>query len=421
MKRILIYLGVFLLGALAAVGLILAFVPMPIDAMERGKAFTSGDPDWFLQNMSEVFPTRTVMRGVGSEALPVNAEALAGFSFDYEGKTKTLRDMFTDMETSGMIILHEGEIVFEDYARGAGSGTRMATYSLVKSFTSTLVGFAVGDGLIDNVEDQLTKYLPELEGTAYDGVTVKQALQMSSGVRFDPDIWDGKLDDTFTFISDSAVLGKKRAFKIAASYPRENEPGTKFNYNTAESQILLELVRRVTGKNAAAYMSEKLWQPIGMQHDAGWILDYPGVSGAEIGGAFFNASLRDWARFGQFIEQDGVWNGEQLLPAGWVDRATISDAPHLMHGEVHPSKRRGYAWHWWTYPDNTFTASGANGQTVYIDKANNIVVARSSAWPEGWVREYDDQSWAMFKALGTWAEAQSLQEASNQDSVAAAE
>ena len=110
----------------------------------------------------------------------------------------------------------------------------------------------------------------------------------------------------------------------------------------------------------------------------------------------------DWARFGQFILQEGNWSGEQILPADWVDRATISDEDHLKPGAVHPNPNRGYAWHWWTYADGTFTASGANGQTLYIDRANGIVVARSSAWPEGYVREHDDQSYAMYKALADW-------------------
>jgi CubicO group peptidase (beta-lactamase class C family) len=132
------------------------------------------------------------------------------------------------------------------------------------------------------------------------------------------------------------------------------------------------------------------------------VLDRAGAEGAEIGGAFYNAALRDWARFGVFVEQGGVWNGEQILPVDWVDRATISDDPHIRPGEVHPNPNRGYAWHWWTYADGTFTASGANGQTLYIDRENDIVVARSSAWPEGYIRAHDDHSFAVYKALAEW-------------------
>ncbi len=376
-------------------------VPLPNDAIARGEAF-EGDKDWFFQHASEVYPTRTVARSEVSQPMQVVAGQLDGFTFEYDGSTRTLADMYTDMETSGLIILHRGRIVHESYGRGANAGTRFTTFSLVKSMTSTLVGFTLFDGLIDSVDDPLTKYLPELAGTAYDGVSIKQALQMSSGVLYDPELFQGNMADTVKFMTDSIVTGNQPAFDIAMTFPRANAPGTDFNYNTAESQILIELVRRVTKRTAAEYLEEKVWRPLGMEHDGAWIIDSPRASGAEIGGAFFNAALRDWARFGQFIEQDGQWNGEQLLPADWVARATVSDASHLMPGQVHPNPNRGYAWHWWTYGDGTFTASGANGQTIYIDDANDIVVARASAWPQGYVMAYDQETFAMYKALAVW-------------------
>lgn len=401
MRSILIAIAALLVGAFAGVFLYTRFVPPPNDVIARAQAF-EGDNDYFFQNASELYPTRTVSGPETSTPLPRLDGVLEGFSYEYEGATKTLDDLYTDMETSGLIILHDGQVVHESYGRGADAGTRFTTWSLVKSITSTLVGVAVADGKIDSVDDPLSKYLPEVAGTAYDGVTIKQALQMSSGVRYDPNLWDGKMDDTVEFMTQSVVTGQKPSFDLAIRYPRENDPGTKFNYNTAESQVLLELIRRASGMNAADYLEQTLWRPLGMEHDAGWIIDAAGAGGAEIGGAMFNAALRDWARFGVFVEQGGVWNGEQILPADWVDRATVSDEPHLKPGEVHPNPNRGYAWHWWTYADGTFTASGANGQTLYIDRDNDIVVARSSAWPEGYVREHDDQSFAMYKALAAW-------------------
>jgi len=401
MKTFLIGIIAFVLGGVIAGYAVFKLVPLN-DIKTRAEVLQSDDKVWFLQHSSEVFPTRTVARAPGGMALPQRAGALEGFSFEWQGETRTLADMYTDMETTGLIILHEGQIVHESYGRGADAATRFGTWSMVKSFTSTLVGFAVFDGLIDSVDDPLTQYLPALVGTAYDGVTIKQALQMSSGVSYDPELWQGKAPDTVKFITDSVITGKTPAFEIAKSFKRGNEPGHKFNYNTAESQILLELVRTVTGKDAAIYLQEKVWQPLGMQHDAAWVLDRPGADGAEIGGALFNATLRDWARFGQFIEQNGSWNGAQLLPADWVARATVSDDAHLKPGIVHPNPNRGYAWHWWTYADGTFTASGANGQTLYIDDDNDIVVARASAWPKGYVMEYDDESYAMYKALANW-------------------
>lgn len=401
MRSILIAIAALLIGAAAGVFLYTRVVPLPNDAIARGQAF-EGDNDYFFQNASELYPTRTVSGPEASTPLPRTDGVLDGFTYDYDGKNRTLADLYTDMETSGLIIIHDGQVAHESYGRGADAGTRFTTWSLVKSITSTLVGVAVADGKIDSVDDPLSKYLPEVEGTAYDGVTIKQALQMSSGVRYDPRLWEGKMDDTIALMTKSVVTGQEPAYDLAIEFKRENDPGTKFNYNTAESQVLVELVRRATGMNAADYLEQKLWRPLGMEHDAGWIIDLAGADGAEIGGAMFNAALRDWARFGLFIEQGGVWNGEQILPVDWVDRATVSDEAHLMPGEVHPNGNRGYAWHWWTYADGTFTASGANGQTLYIDRENDIVVARSSAWPEGYVREHDDQSFAMYKALADW-------------------
>lgn len=401
MKSLLVAVIALILGALIGVFTYTRFVPPPFDVMARAAAF-EGDNDYFFQNASEIYPTRTVAKAATSEPLPQDDTALDGFSYDYEGKTRTLADMYQDMETSGLIIIHDGDIVHESYGRGADAGTKFTTWSLVKSITSTLVGVAVADGKIDSVDDQLVKYLPEVEGTAYDGVTIKQALQMSSGIRYDPNLWDGVMDDTVEFMTESVVMGKSPAFDLAIEFKREHEPGTKFNYNTAESQVLLELIRRATDMDAADYLSQTIWQPLGMEFDGAWIIDNAGREGAEIGGAFYNSALRDWARFGLFIEQGGAWNGEQILPEDWVDRATVSDEAHLKPGVVHPNPNRGYAWHWWTYADGTFTASGANGQTLYVDRENDIVVARSSAWPEGYVRAYDDQSYAMYKALADW-------------------
>lgn len=389
-------------GALVAIGLYTTFVPFPQDVMARAAAFQPENRDWFFQNASEVFPTRTVARDETAQPLEVVAGTLDGFTFTHKGVTKTLADFHTDMETSGLLILHKGKVVHERYDRGANAGTQFTTFSLVKSFTSTLVGFAVQDGLIKSVDDPLTDYLPETAGTAYDGVTIKQALQMSSGVQFDKEPGN----DTIDFITQSAVMGKKRAYDIAISYPRAAEPGTVFQYNTAESQVLLELVRRVTGKTASAYMEEKMWRPLGMEHDAGWILDAPGQDGHEIGGAFFNAALRDWARLGLLMEQDGVWNGKALLPADWVARATLTTEDRLKPGVFAMDPNRGYGWHWWTYPDGTFIAGGANGQGVYVDQANDIVVARASAWPEGFILAHAEQYMSLFKALKGWAQAQ---------------
>lgn len=396
---LLIILVSIIVGAIGGVAIFLQFFPMS-DVMARTKSFEPENQTALYRGMSEYFPTRIVARGGPYSPLPEDTSALESFEFIYNGKTLTISDVIRETELSGLVIISDGKLLYESYADGADSGTQFTSWSVVKSITSTLVGFAVGDGLIASVEDRLETYLPELVGTAYEGVTIRQALEMSSGVRFDPDGPAGK--DTVDWITKSAVIGRMTAFEGAISYPRAKEPGTVFNYNTAESQVLIELVRRVTGKDAADYLSEKVWKPLGMSHDAVWVLDRAGPSGAEYGGAFFNGTLRDWGRFGMLMAQDGVWNDERLLPEGWVRAATQSDLPHLQPGVVYEGFERGYAWHWWTLPNGTFTASGANGQAIFVNPQERLVVVRAGSWPSGWVAEYHDLIQAMHAALATW-------------------
>lgn len=413
MKRYLYGFVLFIVGACSSLGGYYFFGPLPVDAIARITAFSDDTQrDWLFQHTSELFPTRLIARDANSIALPRDfvapsrqSELFDGFTFEFSGQTKTLRDLFTDMETSGLVIAHKGNVIFEDYARGADSTTRFASFSLVKSFTSSLVGFAVQDGLIETVEDPLTRYLPDLVGTAYDGVRIRHALQMSSGVRFDDDVTE-RTSDTLNFVVDSVMLGKSSAYDIAKSYPRVAVPGTRYNYNTAESQILLQLVRAVTGKSASQYMSEKLWKPVGMVHDATWVIDRPGASGVEMGGAFFDATLQDWARYGIFIEQGGVWNEQQLLPVDWVEKATQSSDIHLLPGKVEPHKnwRKGYGWHWWTFADGTFQADGSNGQSIFISQAHDLVISHASAWESDWVKSHDDEWHAFYDALMAWLE-----------------
>ncbi len=402
-KTVGVGIGAFVVGALVAVFAYREVVPFPNDVVERGKAFEPENAAWFYQNASEVFPTRTVSRAEGGRALVDNLGRLDGFTYDYDGSSKTLDQLMTDTTMMGLAILYRGELVFEDYALGAGPGTRFTTFSAVKSITSTLVGAAVHDGLIGSVDDRLDAYISDLKGTAYEGVTIKQALQMSSGVRFDYEGTGGPGNDTLALLRDAVIVGKRRANEMSVSYPRAEDPGTTFNYNTAETQILLWLVREVTGNNASAYLEEKIWRPLGMDHDAGWIIDRAGPEGVEIGGAMFNASLRDLARIGLLMEQDGVWDEVRILPEGWVEAATVSTEGYLAPGAVHdPSTGRGYGYQWWTFDGGAFIADGAYGQTIYVDPSSDLVVARTSVWEAAWDKNKDLESLAAFKAIGAF-------------------
>ena len=395
-----------ILGVLIITGLTVRYLP-PHHVIARVDALSSPEKVfWTAESISELFPTRIVTRGDKTFRFDNDPGFLTGFTYSFEGKSHTIENMMSDMETLGLIVVHKGVVVYENYREGSSPRSHFTSYSLVKSFVSSLIGFAIRDGVISSVNDKLEVYLPELVNTGYAGVTIKQALQMSSGIRFD-DPLRGEADDTVSWGLNAIILNNISAFEAAAAFPRTSPPGTVFNYNTAETQILLELLSRTTKMHAADYMSNKIWQPLGMKHDAFWVIDRPGSSGREVGGAFFNATLGDWARFGLFISRGGVWETEPLLPDNWVANATTTTEAHLAHGQVDKNWRKGYGWHWWTFSDGTFQADGSRGQSIFIDPTRELVVARASAWPADWVEKYDDQTHAFYEGVMAFIDAKS--------------
>jgi hypothetical protein len=376
-------------------------VPFPHDIVARSNAFAPENQRWMYQNMSEVFPTRAVSRSGHVHDFNRNEDALDGFVFEFEGQKRSLTRFMDETEALGLIILRDGVLIHESYAPGCDHTTKFTTFSVVKSITSLLVGFAIQDGYIRSVDDPLTDYLEDLNGTAYEGVSIRDALKMSSGVRFDLTGWPDA-EDTVDFVTSSIVTGKQRAYEKAKSYPRQAPPGTLFNYNTAESQILLELVARASGAQVADYLEQSLWHPLGMEHDALWVLDQPGPGAREVGGAFFNASLRDWAKIGLLMQQGGRWEGAQLLSREWVEASTRIDEHDPSFGNVVPRPDQGYALHWHVYKDGSFAAQGAYGQSIHVDPVSKIVIARTSVWPSDWVEAYDLQTSALLRALSQW-------------------
>lgn len=396
-----------ILGALIITGLMVRYLP-PHHVIARVNALS--DPAkvrWTAQSVNELFPTRIVARGDKTFRFDNDSDFLTGFNYTFEGQSHTIESMMHDMETLGLIVVHKGVVIYENYSEGSGPHSHFTSYSVVKSLVSTLVGFAIKDGVIFSVNDKLEVYLPELANTGYAGITIKQALQMSSGIRFD-DPLKGEANDTVKWVLNAIILNNKSAFEAALAFPRASPPGTVFNYNTAETQILLELLSRTTKMDAADYMSRKIWQPLGMKHDALWVIDRPGSSGREVGGAFFNATLGDWARFGLFISRGGVWEGELLLPDNWVADATTTTEAHLAHGQVDKNWRKGYGWHWWTFADSTFQADGSRGQSIFIDPTRELVIARASAWPADWIEKYDDHTHAFYDGLMAFIDARSI-------------
>jgi CubicO group peptidase (beta-lactamase class C family) len=290
---------------------------------------------------------------------------------------------------SGVLVLKDGKIVLEKYGLGRKPTDRWTSFSVAKSLTSTLVGAAIQDGKIKSINDPVTAYIPELKGSAYEGVTVRQMLMMSSGVKWNEDYTDPN--------SDVAKAGDKvtePGINPMVSYlrklPRAHEPGSTFNYNTGETDLVGVLVSKATGEPLAQYASEKIWKPWGMGQDAVWMTD-PG--GQERGGCCISMTLRDYARVGLFIYEGGQAGGKQVVPPWWIADATRKEI------DLAPNAPGGYGYFWWIRPNGSYEAVGIFGQSVTTFKDEHLIVVVNSAWPAATGRELSAARNAFFEGV----------------------
>ena len=188
---------------------------------------------------------------------------------------------------AGLIAVKDGRVHLERYGLGNDANSRWISFSVAKSVVSMLIGAAIQDGYIASVDDPVVDYLPRLKGGAYDAVTIRHILQMSSGVAWNEDYADPNSDTA------KAPAGGMALVEYMRVLPRVAPPGAKFNYNTGETSIAGALLRAAIGNNLATYLSHKIWQPFGMEADGSWVIDQPG--GVEYGGCCINATLRDYA------------------------------------------------------------------------------------------------------------------------------
>jgi CubicO group peptidase (beta-lactamase class C family) len=342
-----------------------------------------------FRNIDRLFPTRAVRRGNNSQPLPTSTRQLQNFTFESGDETYDLYDYLATGRVSGLLVIKQGSIAFEKYFLGNDENTRWMSMSVVKSITAMLVGAAIKDGHIDSIDDQVTKYLPQLIGSAYEGVTVKHLLQMASGVKW---------NETYTDVSSDrramleAQISQQPGAILAlmASLPRVAEPGTRYNYSTGETQVVGALVAAVTGTTVSDYLSQKIWAKAGMESDATWWLEAP--DGLEVGGSGLSATLRDYGRFGLFLLNNGVVNGESVLPEGWV---TTASTPQVING-----KAVGYGYMLWPMPNNAYAAIGIFGQFIYVRPERELVVVMWSATPKP-----DDRSLVVYDFLDALGDA----------------
>jgi CubicO group peptidase (beta-lactamase class C family) len=273
--------------------------------------------------------------------------------------------------TAGLIVVQDGRIRLERYARGYSRAGRYTSFSVAKSLTSTLVGAAIRDGFITSVDDPLTRYIPALAGSAYDGVSIRQVLTMTSGVKWNEDYTDPNSDVALMY-AKPVPPGMDPTVAYLRTLPREAPPGTKWVYKTGETNLIGVLVQAATGKTLTDYAEAKIWRPFGMERDLFWMVD---ASGRDIGGCCLSASLRDYARIGLFA----LGGGKGVVPDGWFADATKAWSP--------VGDGRGYGFQWWINADGSFQAQGIFGQLIHVDAKRRLVIAMSSAWPKATGRD----------------------------------
>ena len=314
--------------------------------------------EFAFANVDHLAPTRTVAAGNKIKELNYSLLDWDDFRYQVDDELYSLDDFEGREAFRGLIVVQGNNILLEDYADGHEEDTTWISFSVTKSITSMLIGAAIKDGFIASIDDPISDYIIALKGTEYEAVTIRNLLQMSTGIAWNEDYGDPE--------SDVAIAGTYNGEKLISylsGLPRVGAPGALYNYNTAESNLAGELLRSAINGNASSYLEEKIWSPYGMEHDAYWLLSSP--NGSETGGCCLNATLRDYARIGLFALDGGILgDGTETFAADWME---ISTSPS--------DQNSGYGLSWWLADEETYYARGIFQQWIYINPNKNLVIA----------------------------------------------
>jgi CubicO group peptidase (beta-lactamase class C family) len=354
------------------------------------------DPDLnslTFHNMDQLFTTRVVGRSGPVWHLPHTDHPL-DFRYSFEGKTYTPEQFIERTYTNALLIMKDGRIVYETYRNNTNEETRFIAFSMTKSIISVLVGVAVQEQRIKSLDDPIDRYLPELGTGGYRGVTIRQILQMRSGVDYEERYDFGNPGIAASNHEHSLVENVTRFADVARTVKRKDPPGTVWRYKTLDTAVLGWLLERVSsGSTLAAYTAQRLWEPLGAEENAYYIMDGPPGIGREFSGAGINATLRDFARFGQMVLNGGEANGHRIVSSQWLAEATRPTGG--------PGPGYGYQW-WMGERPGSFQAIGLQGQFIYIDPATRTVVVKLSYFPPGEMAA-EKECAAFFSAASVWS------------------
>ena len=368
-NHLVIILGILINGSVA-----LYQEPMPIDSVVAAMEMENIERS-FLE-MNKYFLSKSLSKSEQPFIFPSkrNMELPGEFrhSTDYYNTAEFLDSSYTQ----GLLVLKNDTIVYEDYWRGQKPNTAHISWSVAKSYISLLFGIAIQEGYLEDLYLNVDHYLPELKGSGYEGVKIKDVLEMSSGVKFDETYSNPNSDISRWF--GTFIQGKSQD-SFAATLVNERKPGTYNQYVSINTHVLGMILVRVTGKSITDYMQEKIWTPLGCEFDGYWLSDKEGMEMA-LGG--LNATLRDYAKLGQLYLHKGKWGEMQVISSRWVDESTIPAEEHLKPDSKNSSSQGiGYGYQWWIPEgdDGEILAIGVFNQYIYINPTTHTVIVKNSA------------------------------------------
>lgn len=351
-----------------------------------------------FRDTDRVFENRAVPREGPVWPLP----RAAGFVMpgDTFGGQNFTYDQFAERTyTNAFLVMRDGKVVFEDYRNRSSENTHFISFSMAKTITAMLVGLALDKGYIHSLDDKAQDYVPELKNSGYGTATIRQILQMRSGVDYEERYDFGATPSLAAQIHMKAIVRNEMRFAdpamtIARKYP----PGSHFNYATLDTAVLGWILERATGMKLEAFTQKALWAPLGAEADGFWLADGPPGVGRALNGMGYNAVLRDFARLGQMMLDGGMADGKQVLPAGWVGRmATMIPFKQ----DEHEGPFKGYGLQTWQVDDEpgAFCAVGLAGQYIYVHPSTRTVIVKLSYYPPEEPSNVTPETIAYFEAI----------------------
>ena len=354
------------------------------------KSFRNENLAHTFQHTPEIQPTKKISRGEDTFSFQKEDNCPLAEQFAFADCSYETEAFLADTKTSALLVVKDDVIKYEQYFLGGGEDTLFSSNSMGKSFVSALLGIAVSEGYVEDIEDPIGKYVPEFAGTDLETIPIRACLQMASGIDFDE-------DTDMSGFSMRTLLGSP-AMKVIAKYGVQEAPYTYRRYLSINTEILGAVITNATGRSLAEYMEEKLWKRIDAAHDAFWTLS----NGTELAMGGLSVSMRDYVRFARLYLHEGAYNGEQILDREWVRASMDASEEFAKPGANNDAYNAiGYGYQWWIPEGNQgeFMAIGVYGQWIYVNPSKQVIIVKTSADPDFMEPGYELKHVEFFRAV----------------------